>query len=43
MRRRLLMLGLLAVGLALVAALDAAIAAGPALGLSLVAARLVRP
>ena len=41
--RRLGVLALLAGGLALIAALDAVVAAGPAFGLSLAAAWLVRP
>jgi hypothetical protein len=42
-RRRLAALALLTGGLALLAALDAAVAVGPAFGLSLAAAWLVRP
>ena len=41
--RRLGVLALLAGGLGLIAALDAVVAAGPAFGLSLAAAWLVRP
>ena len=41
--RRLGVLALLAGGLGLIAALDAAVAAGPAFGLSLVAAWLIKP
>ena len=41
-RRRALVLGLLATSLALLAAFDAAVAAGPAFGLSFAAAWLVR-
>ncbi len=41
--RRLAVLALLAGALGLIAALDAAVAAGPAFGLSLAAAWLVRP
>ena len=43
MSRRVLVLALLAGSLALLAALDAAIAAGPAFGLSFAAAWLIRP
>lgn len=42
MRRRLAVLGLLASGLGLLAAFDAIVATGPAFGLSLAAAWLVR-
>lgn len=42
MRRRAVVLGLLATSLALLAAFDAAVAAGPAFGLSFAAAWLVR-
>jgi hypothetical protein len=41
-RRRLAVLALLVGGLCLIAALNVFVAAGPALGLSLAAARLVR-
>jgi hypothetical protein len=43
MRRRLLVLALLAAGLGLFSAFDVLLAAGPAFGLSLAAAWLVRP
>ena len=43
MRRRVARIALLTSGLGLLAALDAAIAAGPAFGLSFAAAWLVRP
>lgn len=42
-KRRILVLALLASSLGLLAALDAVIAAGPAFGLSFAAAWLVRP
>ena len=42
MRRRAVVLGLLATSLALLAAFDAVVAAGPAFGLSFAAAWLVR-
>lgn len=43
MKKRIAVLALLAGGLGLLAAFDALVAAGPAFGLSLAAAWLVRP